>query len=42
MQFLVLVYDGKDDRAMERRMAKREAHLAGVARMKAEARPCTA
>jgi len=36
MQFLVFGYDGKDDKAMERRMAKREAHLAGVAKMKAE------
>jgi uncharacterized protein len=27
MQFLVLAYDGTDDKALERRMAAREAHL---------------
>lgn len=36
MQFLVLGYDGKDEKAAERRMANRETHLAGVAKMKAE------
>jgi hypothetical protein len=28
MQFLVLGYDGKDDQALERRLAVREAHIA--------------
>lgn len=27
MQFVVMGYDGKDDRALDRRMAAREAHL---------------
>lgn len=36
MQFLVIAYDGEDEKAMERRMAVRQAHLAGVERMKAE------
>lgn len=36
MQFLVIGYDGKDEKATERRMAVREAHLAGVVRMKEE------
>ena len=36
MQFLVIGYDGKDEKAAERRMAVREAHLAGVVRMKEE------
>jgi uncharacterized protein len=36
MQFLVIGYDGSDDKAMERRMAAREAHLAGVLKMKEE------
>jgi uncharacterized protein YciI len=36
MQFLVIAYDGTDDKAVERRMAAREAHLAGVVRMKEE------
>ena len=36
MQFLVIAYDGTDDKAMERRMAAREAHLAGIVRMKEE------
>jgi uncharacterized protein YciI len=35
MQFLVIGYDGSDDKAQERRMAVRENHLAGVVRMKA-------
>jgi len=34
MQFLVFGYDGKDEKAMERRLASREAHLAGVLKMK--------
>jgi len=29
MQFLVLGYDGTDEHALERRMAAREAHIAG-------------
>ena len=33
MQFLVLGYDGKDEQALERRLAVREAHLAGSERM---------
>ncbi len=36
MQFLVFGYDGKDEKALERRMTHREAHLAGVVKMKAE------
>ena len=36
MQFLVIAYDGTDDKAVERRMAAREAHLAGVVKMKEE------
>ena len=28
MQFLLIAYDGKDDKALERRMAVREAHMA--------------
>jgi uncharacterized protein YciI len=34
MQFLVFGYDGKDEKALERRMANREAHMAGVVKMK--------
>ena len=34
MQFLIIAYDGSDDKAPERRMAAREAHLAGVVKMK--------
>jgi uncharacterized protein YciI len=33
MQFLVTGYDGKDDKALERRMAAREAHLANFREM---------
>ena len=33
MQFLVLGYDGSDERALERRMAVREEHLAGSQQM---------
>ena len=36
MQFLVIGYDGTDEKAPERRMAVREAHLAGVTKMKEE------
>lgn len=36
MQFLVIGYDGTDDKALERRMASREAHMAGVLKMKEE------
>jgi uncharacterized protein len=36
MQFLVIGYDGTDDKALDRRMAAREAHLAGVLKMKKE------
>lgn len=36
MQFLVMGYDGTDDKALDRRMAAREAHLAGVRKMKEE------
>ncbi len=36
MQFLVIGYDGRDEKAMERRLASREAHLAGVLKMKSE------
>ena len=30
MQFIVIAYDGTDEKALERRMAVREAHLAGA------------
>lgn len=33
MQFLVLGYDGSDEKALERRMAVREDHLAGSRQM---------
>jgi uncharacterized protein YciI len=36
MQFLVIAYDGTDDKALERRMTAREAHLAGIVKMKEE------
>jgi uncharacterized protein len=36
MQFLVIAYDGTDDKAPERRMAVRESHLAGVVKLKEE------
>ena len=36
MQFLIVAYDGKDTGAPGRRMAAREAHLAGARRRKAE------
>jgi uncharacterized protein YciI len=36
MQFLVIGYDGLDEKAGERRLAVREAHLAGVVKMKNE------
>ena len=36
MQFLVIGYDGTDDQALSRRMTAREAHLAGVMKMKEE------
>lgn len=36
MQFLVLGYDGTDEKALERRMAAREAHLALGDKMKAD------
>ena len=36
MQFLVMAYDGTDDKAPERRMAARETHLAGIVKMKEE------
>ena len=36
MQFLVIAYDGTDDKAAERRLAAREAHLAGVVKLKEE------
>lgn len=38
MQFLVIAYDGKDAAAPARRLAAREAHLAGARRRKAEGR----
>ena len=36
MQFLIMAYDGTDDKAPERRTAVREAHLAGIVKMKEE------
>lgn len=38
MQFLVLGYDGSDEKALKRRMAVREDHLAGSQRMYAAGR----
>ncbi len=38
MQFLVIGHDGTDDQALSRRMTAREAHLAGVVKMKEEAK----
>ncbi len=35
MQFVLICRDGTDDKALERRMAAREAHLAGCAEYKA-------
>ena len=35
MQFLIIAHDGIDEGALERRMAAREAHLAGTRAMKA-------
>lgn len=35
MQFLVIALDGKDEEAATRRQAAREAHLAGVRKLKA-------
>ncbi len=36
MEFVVIAYDYKDEKALERRMAVREAHLKGAAKMFAE------
>ena len=36
MQFVVTAYDGTDDGAPQRRLAAREAHLAGAENLKAE------
>lgn len=36
MQFLLIAYDATDDKAMDRRMAAREAHLANIAQYKAK------
>lgn len=36
MQYLIIAYDGKDEGALERRLAARDAHLKAVARMKSE------
>jgi uncharacterized protein YciI len=36
MQFLIIANDGRDEKALERRMAGRMAHLTGLERMKAE------
>lgn len=33
MQFMVVAYDGTDEKALERRMAVREAHLKGAKEM---------
>lgn len=38
MEFLVLAYDGTDEGALARRMAAREAHLAGVKPMVTDGR----
>ena len=36
MQFLILAYDGNDDKALDRRLAARPAHISGIEKMKAE------
>jgi uncharacterized protein YciI len=36
MQFLIVAYDAKDEGALERRMAARDAHLASIAAYKAK------
>ena len=36
MQFLIMAYDGTDDKAPERRIAARETRLAGIVKMKEE------
>lgn len=35
MQFVITAYDGKDEDALDRRLAAREAHLEGANRLKA-------
>lgn len=34
MEFLVIAMDGTDEGALDRRMAAREAHIAGISRLK--------
>jgi uncharacterized protein len=36
MHFLLIARDGTDDKALERRLASREEHLASISRLKAE------
>jgi uncharacterized protein len=36
MHFLIIAHDGQDERALERRLAAREQHLASITRLKAE------
>ena len=36
MQFVVIARDGSDEKALERRMKAREAHLANVAKLKGQ------
>jgi len=38
MQFMVIAYDGQDDKALERRMAAREAHLKSAEAMFSQGR----
>ncbi|PCJ17297.1 MAG: hypothetical protein COA96_17900 [SAR86 cluster bacterium] len=33
MQFVITAYDGKDEKALERRMAVRESHIAGAKKL---------
>ncbi len=38
MHFLIIAQDGSDEKALERRLAARERHLATITRLKAEGR----
>jgi len=36
MNYLIIAHDGTDDKALERRMASRDQHLASIIKLKAE------
>jgi uncharacterized protein YciI len=38
MHYLIIAHDGSDDKAMERRLASRQAHLDSITRLKNERR----